>query len=281
MTTVLDTIDKGTRYLESRGIEDARRNMQMLVAHQLGLNRIELYMQFDRPMQEDELAPLRDMLKKRGQRVPLQHLLGRVEFFNREFICDSRGLIPRPETEELVELILKENLPAECDVLDLGTGSGVLGLTLAAELAEKCHQLTCADISPDALALAGENAAELELDGVEFIHTDLFDQLAGRRFHLIAANLPYVEETDRPSLTPEVMHDPELALFSGADGLDLLRRFCKEARNYLHPGGIVALEIGHRQGPALESLLLAEGFTNVRVHKDMSGIARFPIAHID
>ena len=127
-------MESGTQYLEKRGVEDARNNMQWLMASLLGLSRIELYQQFDRPMVEDDLAPLRETLKKRGEGVPLQHLVGTVEFLRREFICDGRGLVPRPETEELAEAVLKREFPRPARVLDMGTGSGVLGLSIAAEL---------------------------------------------------------------------------------------------------------------------------------------------------
>lgn len=230
MTTVLETIDGGTRYLEKRGIEDARRNMQMLVAGQLGCTRMDLYLQFDRPLDEAELAPLRDALKKRGEGIPLQHLLGTVWFHNREFKTDSRALIPRPETEELAEWILSWPLPEKQRVLDMGSGSGVLGLTLAAERPN--WQVTLADVSPDALVLARENFASLEISNASFLESDLFSAIEGH-FDGIVANLPYVPESERATLAREVLHDPALALFSGADGLDLIRRFVPEAFQHL------------------------------------------------
>lgn len=278
MSTVLETIDGGARYLEKRGIEDARRNMQMLVAHQLGITRMDLYLQFDRPIDEKDLGPLRESLKKRGEGVPLQHLLGHVYFHNREFISDARGLIPRPETEELAEFILKLELPQSATVLEVGCGSGVLGLTLAAERPE--WQLTLADISPDALALTQENASALGINNASLIHSDLFANIPGS-FDGIAANLPYVPETDRPTLTREVLHDPDLALFGGQDGLDVLRRFIPTAFERLNPGGWVALEIGHDQASQVAGFLEKSGFSRVEVKNDLSGIPRFPFAWRD
>lgn len=278
MSTVLETIDGGARYLEKRGIEDARRNMQMLVAHQLGVTRMDLYLQFDRPIDEKDLGPLRESLKKRGEGVPLQHLLGHVYFHNREFISDARGLIPRPETEELAEFILKLDLPQSSNVLEVGCGSGVLGLTLAAERPE--WQLTLADISPDALALTQENASALEINNASLIHSDLFANIPGI-FDGIAANLPYVPETDRPTLTREVLHDPDLALFGGQDGLDVLRRFIPTAFERLNPGGWIALEIGHDQASQVAGFLEKSGFSRVEVKNDLSGIPRFPFAWRD
>lgn len=275
MSTVLETIEGGTRYLEKRGIEDARRNMQHLVAHQLGCTRMALYLQFDRPLVEDELAPLRDLLKKRGEGVPLQHLLGNVPFHRRDFKSDARALIPRPETEELAELILRQNLPDALAALDMGCGSGVLGLTLAAEHPD--WRITLADISTEALALTRENLAALEIPNALPIESDLFANLPGT-FDLIVANLPYVAQSDRATLSREVLHDPPLALFSGPDGLDLLRRFIPEAVHHLNPGGLLALEIGHDQASHITRLLEDSGFAEIQVHNDLSGIPRFPTA---
>jgi release factor glutamine methyltransferase len=275
MTTVLETIDGGTRYLEKHGIEDARRNMQMLVANQLGCTRMELYTQFDRQMEEEDLVPLRDVLKRRGEGVPLQHLIGKVWFHRHEFQCDARGLIPRPETEELVERVLKWQLSPVQRVLDMGCGSGVLGLSLADERPE--WNVTLADISPDALALAQENAATLEIPNVSFLESDLFSAIEGE-FDIIAANLPYVPDVNRATLTREVMHDPALALFSGADGLDLIRQFIPSAYSRLKPGGWLIMEIGHDQASQVSEILKACGFTAIDVAVDISGISRFPIA---
>ena len=275
MSTVLETIDGGTRYLEKRGIEDARRNMQMLVARQLGCTRTQLYMQFDRPLDEVELAPLRESLKKRGEGVPLQHLLGTVWFHKHEFKTDARALIPRPETEELAEWILSWPLPENQRVLDMGCGSGVLGLTLAAE--RTGWDVALADVSPDALSLTRENAAKLEITNAQFVQSDLFAAVDGE-FDGIVANLPYVPESDRATMAREVLHDPALALFSGEDGLDLIRRFIPEAFQRLKPGGWLVLEIGHDQASQVAGFLQASSFTAIEVKTDLSGVARFPFA---
>jgi release factor glutamine methyltransferase len=275
MTTVLETIEGGTRYLEKRGIEDARRNMQMLVAHQLGCTRMDLYTQFDRPLEESALSPLRGMLKKRGEGVPLQHLLGTVWFHKHEFITDARALVPRPETEELAEWILAWELPETLRLLDMGCGSGVLGLTLAA--ANPGWQVTLADISPDALALTRENAAKLGVTNVTIVQSDLFSGLEAT-FDGMVANLPYVSESDRATMSREVLHDPALALFAGADGLDVIRRFIPAAFRHLAPGGWVAMEIGHDQASQVAGFLEASGFSEIDVKPDLSGIARFPAA---
>jgi release factor glutamine methyltransferase len=275
MSTVLETIDGGARYLEKRGIEDSRRNMQIMVAHQLACTRMQLYTQFDRPLGESELVPLREMLKRRGEGVPLQHVLGVVSFHHRDFKSDARALIPRPETEELAEWILSMPMGDDLKVLDMGCGSGVLGLTLAAE--RPTWHVTLADVSEDALALAKENAAALGIGNARFLRSDLFSAVEGE-FDGIVANLPYVPESERASLSREVMHDPALALFGGADGLDVIRRFIPEAFRRLKPGGWMVLEIGHDQASQVEEILRSSGFADIEVKTDLSGVARFPFA---
>jgi release factor glutamine methyltransferase len=248
--------------------------MQMLVAHQLGCTRMDLYLEFDRLLEEGTLSPLRDMLKKRGEGVPLQHILGSVLFNRREFKCDPRALVPRPETEELAEWILSWKKPGAADILDMGCGSGVLGLTLAAERPD--WQITLADISRDALSLARENADALGLPDVSFVESDLFSQLQGSLYHGIVANLPYVPETERPTLSREVLHDPDTALFAGEDGLELIRRFIPDAFRHLHSGAWLVLEIGHDQASQVAGFLRSSGFDQVDVKADLSGVPRFP-----
>jgi len=275
MKSVLETIQGGAGYLEKRGVEDARRNMEHLLAKVLGCTRMQLYTQFDRPLEEEVLVPLRELLKKRGEGIPLQHLLGEVAFHGRDFICDGRGLIPRPETEELVEMILKQLPEEDLRMLDVGCGSGVIGLTLAAE--KPGSHVTLADISEAALQLTRENAEKLGVRNVEILQSDLLDRVTGS-FDLIVANLPYVRECEANAMARELAHDPALALFSGADGMDLLRRFIPAAHAFLKPGGWLALEIGYDQASQVRLCLEQSGFAEIEIRKDISGIARFPFA---
>lgn len=276
MTTILDVLEKGAQFLENKGIKDARLNMELLVAHELGLKRMELYLRFDQPLEETQIIQLREKLKLRSQNTPLQHLNGIVSFHHLDFQCDRRALIPRPETEELVEIALGLDLPNPARILDLGCGSGVLGLSIANKLGARCDQLVLADLSTDALSLSRENSETHEIPA-EFIQSDLFNEITGA-FDLIVANLPYIPETERDSLEPEVLHDPEMALFSGEDGLDLLRRFSCECLNYLSPDGVVALEVGHQQGEVVAGLLRKAGLDDVEVREDLCGTKRFPLA---
>lgn len=276
MTTILEVLEKGTEFLTRKGVKDARLNMELLVAHELGLKRMDLYLRFDQPLEEDILSSLREDLKKRGQRIPLQHITGTVSFYRDTFVTDARALIPRPETEELVDLVHKAEFPKPARILDLGCGSGVLGISVAQALGKDCEQLILADLSPEALSLSRENSVRLG-DLCELVETDLFSALSGT-FDVIVANLPYVAESMRAELEPEVAHDPEMALFSGADGLGLLRRFCRECPPFLNPGGLVALEVGFDQGEIVAKMLSDAGLQDIVVKKDLSGIARFPLA---
>jgi release factor glutamine methyltransferase len=276
-TVPLLEVLRGTeRYLADRGVENPRLNAEHLLAHALGLKRMELYLQFDRPLAESERAPLRDLVKRRGTREPLQHVLGTAEFHGRTFACDKRALVPRPETEQLVELALEiaKDKPA-ATILDIGTGSGVIVLTIALELPSATLHAT--DLSPDALALAAENAARHALtDRIVFHQADLLPP-DGTRFDLIIANLPYIPAEEIASLSPEVRHDPASALDGGADGLDLIRRLIETAPDRLAPGGALLLEIGLGQADAVNTLLSARKFRDISVRPDYQNIPRFAV----
>ncbi len=238
--TVLEVLQSTTAYFKKRDIESPRLNAEHLLAHALQRKRIELYLEFERSLAETELAPLRELVRRRGQGEPLQHLLGTVEFAGRIFLCDKRALVPRPETEQLVEL-LKSEIPArnashsvaggrnpKSEILDVGTGSGVIALTLAAQFPEA--EVQAVDISEEALALAQENAARLDLQGrVRFAQGDLLTGVEGS-FDLIVANLPYVATGERPTLSREVLHDPAVAVFGGERGDELVRKLIGAAR---------------------------------------------------
>ena len=276
-TVPLLEVLRGTeRYLADRGVENPRLNAEHLLAHALGLKRMELYLQFDRPLTESERAPLRDLVKRRGAREPLQHVLGTAEFHGRTFACDKRALVPRSETEQLVELALEmaKDKPA-ATILDIGTGSGVIALTIALELPSATLHAT--DLSPDALALAAENAARHALtDRIVFHQADLLPP-DDARFDLIIANLPYIPAEEIASLSPEVRHDPASALDGGADGLDLIRRLIETAPDRLAPGGALLLEIGLGQADAVNTLLSARKFRDISVRPDYQNIPRFAV----
>jgi release factor glutamine methyltransferase len=276
LKTVQEIITATAGYLQKHGVESPRLNAELLLAHVLGKKRIDLYLEFDRPLGERELEPMRDLMKRRAGGEPLQHLLGAIEFHGRSFLCDARALVPRHETEQLVELLLA--LPAKpARVLDAGAGSGVIALTLAAEWPDAA--VDALDISPHALALACENAARLGLaERVHFLLSDLFSAVTGQ-YDLIVANLPYVPAAEIASLSPEVRRDPLPALDGGPDGADVIRAFLDQARAHLRPGGAVALEIGAGQAQMLVEHLRLLGYNQIRATADYAGINRFLFAN--
>jgi release factor glutamine methyltransferase len=271
--TVLEVLQSTTAYFTKRDIESPRLNAEHLLAHTLQRKRIELYLEFERPLTETELAPLRELVRRRGQGEPLQHLLGTVEFAGRVFLCDKRALVPRPETEELVEKLIAMKWPEGARFADVGTGSGVIALTLAAQFPEA--EVDAVDISDDALALARENAARLALPGrVRFAKGHLLAEVEGA-FDLIVANLPYVATGERPALSREVLHDPEVAVFAGEHGDELVRELISSARDRLRPGGLLALEVGIGQADNLAALLGEKNYHDIASIRDYCGVTRF------
>jgi release factor glutamine methyltransferase len=274
--TVLEVLQTTTAYFKKYGIDNPRLNAEHLLAHALGRTRMELYLEFERALTQTELAPLREFVKRRGQGEPLQHLLGTVEFCGHVFAIDKRAMVPRPETEELVELLKSEIRNPQSAIVDVGTGSGVIALSLAAAFPEaKVHAV---DISEDALALARENAARLGLEArIKFTKSHLLENFR-EQFDLIAANLPYVSIRDRQSLAREVLHDPAVALFAGETGDELICELIEEATSHLRPGGLLALEIGLGQAEALAGLLTQKKYRDIRPRNDYSGETRFMFA---
>ena len=273
MRTVLDVIQATTPFFQKNGVENPRLNIEHLLAHVLGKKRMELYMEFDRPLGDQVLEPLRGLVKRRAAGEPLQHLLGTAEFHGRTFLYDKRALIPRPETEQLCELVLAAGKALR--VLDVGTGSGVIALTLAAEWPEA--HVEAVDISDTALALARENAARLGLAvRVRFSRSDLLAEVTGE-FDLIVANLPYIDSAEIAQLAREVRHDPLTALDGGARGLEIFQRFFPQAARHLR--GRLALEIGHDRTAALSDLLAAHNFQDIRAVSDYQGRNRFLLAN--
>ena len=274
--TVLEVVQAMTAYFTKHTIESPRLNAEHLLAHVLGRKRIELYLEFERDLTESELAPLRNLVKRRGEGEPLQHLLGTVEFCGHVFLCDKRAMVPRPETEELVELLKSQIRNSKSRILDVGTGSGVIALALAMKFPEA--EIFAVDISDDALALARENAAKAKLaDRVRFVKSNLLENVEGC-FEVIVANLPYISTQDRQSLSREVLHDPEVALFASAQGDELVRELIAQAPSQLRPGGMLALEIGIGQSEALLSALAEKNYRDISFKNDYSGVKRFLFA---
>lgn len=273
---LLETLTSGADYLARRGVEDARLNMEHLLAHVLGCRRLDLYMRFDQTLDEADLQPLRVLLKRRGEGEPLQHLLGMVEFYDSEFVSDQRALIPRPETEHLVNLLVKKpgsSVPP-AQVLDMGTGSGCIGLSLAKAWPKS--KVTLADISEDALELARLNADRLKLS-VRFVRSDLFEKIEGE-FDLIVANPPYIPRAELTALSREVLRDPMLALDGGESGLDITFRLIEQGTAHLTAQGMLAFELHHDQATVVSEHLQKHHFQAIETAADLAGVERFVFA---
>jgi len=267
-----EVLRRSTQYLEDRGSPTARLDAELLLAHGLGVSRIELYTGHDRPMTEAELDVCRELVRRRGDREPVAYIVGTRGFRHLDLKVDSCVLVPRPETELVVDrcLELLRDVP-EPAVLDVGTGSGAIALAIASEL--PAGRVTATDVSPAALDVAWANAVALGL-GVEVRQGDLLDGLDDRRFDLIVSNPPYVSEQEIEDLEPEVaVHEPRLATVAG-DGLDAYRRLLPDAREHLADGGWLVLECGAGQAAWLSGELGRLGYGSVDVARDLAGIER-------
>ena len=275
----------GVQNILRKGLSSGRLDAEYLLAHVLGTGRIQLYMDFERPLKQEELNQFRPLLKRRASREPLQYILGRQPFRELELIVRPGVLIPRPETEQLVDEVLDWFLSEEVDrptALDVGTGSGAIALSLAAESGAK---VVATDISSVALDLARSNAEAAGLEAlVEFREGSIFEPIpATARFDAIVSNPPYVREKDEPLLEPEVLDwEPREALFSGKDGLDVIRDLVAGAFQYLRPGGLLALEVGLGQAREVALLLEDSGYyASVKIKRDHATLERFVIAYMD
>jgi len=281
MLTVLEIIKRTTEFLEKRGVEGARLNSELLIGHALGLKRMQLYLQFERPLTEPELEKIRPLVKRRSNREPLQYITGETDFSGLKLKVDRRALIPRPETEYLIEVVAGRMTVPPVSILDLGTGSGAIALALATRY--PAASVTAVDKSAEALVLAHENAAALGLaDRVNFIQSDWFTALpAERRFGLIVANPPYLTETEVREAQPEVKDfEPQSALVAGENGLADLVSIIRGARPYLAAGGLLACETGIAQHTQLAPQAVASGYSRTESLRDLTGRERFLLAFV-
>jgi release factor glutamine methyltransferase len=279
MLTVLEVIKKTTDFFAARGIESPRLNAELLVGHALALKRMQLYLQFERPLTAAELEAIRPLVRRRGQREPVQYIVGVTEFFGLKLKVDRRALIPRPETERLLEILTTRPAPPPAALLDLGTGSGAIALGLAQFF--PAAQVTAVDLSEEALALARENAVACGLDGrVTFLRSHWFAALpSAARFELIVANPPYLSAEEVAQTAPEVRgHEPASALTSADGGLADLREILAGAPRFLTAGGGVALETGIAQHAELARAAVAAGFRRTESLPDLTGRDRFLLA---
>jgi release factor glutamine methyltransferase len=281
VSTVRELLGPAREYLETKGVPSPKLDAEYLLADVLGIKRLDLYLDHDRPLEPAEVDRLRELVRRRGRREPLAYVLGSWSFFGLELRCDARALVPRPETEVLVEhcltLLAGNGSPG---VADIGTGTGAIALALAARLPGAT--VAAVDISSDALALAVENAEANGLaERVELLEGDLLAPLAGRRFDLIVSNPPYVATGDE--VDPEVadFEPAALAVYAGPDGRAILERLATGAQGVLNPGGRLAVELGGGQAPWFAARLAELGYADVAITRDLRGVERIVSARVN
>lgn len=259
--------------LRRRGNDSARLDVELLLGHVIGLDRIGLIMQSERPLAAAELSRFRELFKRRRAGEPVAYLLGAREFYGLSLRVDGRVLVPRPDSERLVEVALLRTRARSMlgEALDMCTGSGCIAIAFARQ--RPTWNVTASDISEDALAVARDNAHRTgAIRNLRLVGGSLFAPVAGQRFDLVTANPPYIPAGDIASLPVDVRDfEPRLALDGGPDGLDLVREIVKQAPAHLTPGGLLALEIAFDQGPRTADLLREQGYQDVAIAKDLGG----------
>jgi len=272
--TILDILKLSTDYLAKNKLPSPRLEAELLISHVLGCKRLDLYLRFDQPLKETELSLIRQFLKQRSAHEPVQHIIGRTEFYGSPFICDNRALIPRPDTEILVETVIETIKSAGLSsILDIGSGSGCIPIVLVKNTT--ATRIAAIDIWPDAIALATENA-ELNgvLDKIIFAVSDIFKPFRVKeKFDIVVSNPPYIALSEMASLDSEVQNfEPQNALTDGADGLSFYRRLAEIAPAAIKSGGWLMVEIGYRQAEAVEEIFNRSAiFNQISVIKDYGG----------
>ncbi|MHB1412963.1 MAG: peptide chain release factor N(5)-glutamine methyltransferase [Thermoleophilia bacterium] len=277
LPTISGLLIKSAQFLKGKGSASPRLDAELLLAEVMGLSRIELYTNFEQPLTVAEVDRYRELIRRRGRGEPVAYILGRAYFRNLTLAVSGAVLIPRPETEHVVDaalfFLMERDWPEPPRVLDVGTGSGAIAISLAAAFPEA--RVAASDDSAEALALAAENARTTGVaERIAFVRSDLFDGLEPMEtFDLIVSNPPYVSETEWPDLPRDVSgFEPREALYGGADGLDFYRRLAVEAPQFLKPRGGLILEIGFSQAEAVRELLGASGmFSDIAVIQDYAG----------
>ena len=284
MNLTVETVLRETaRFFAKRGLQASRLEAELLMAHLLATDRIRLYIDGDRPLTATEISAYKDLIRQRLSGQPLAYITGKKSFLNWEFQITPDVLVPRPETEILVEKVVELCRPLGAGrLLELGTGSGVIAIALAHYLPD--FQIDAVDLSPAALEVAAANAEVHNLtERINFYCGDLFAALTGLDqpvYSGIISNPPYIPTAVIPTLAPEVQHEPHQALDGGPSGIEVIARIMAEATAYLSPDGFLALEHGYDQFPAIEKLAKAAGFTTVLSYQDYSGWPRVAVCKL-
>lgn len=277
--TISSLLNWTVNYFKSKNIQSARLDAEVLLSHVLRQERIYLYVHFDEPMEQNELSKFREYVKKRAQHVPIAYIIGEREFMGLPFKVTKDTLIPRPDTEILVENVLNNvDKDKEIEIVDIGTGSGAIILSLLVKLPKA--QGKTVDISSKAIEVAKENAVNLQVnDRCEFFVGDLFAPLNGSKFDVIVSNPPYIPQKDIATLEDDVKeYEPVSALTDGGDGLSYYRRLLSEGKAYIKENGFIALEIGIYQSEDVKQIAMDNGWKNIKIIKDYAGIDRVVLA---
>lgn len=277
--TISSLLNWTVNYFKSKNIQSARLDAEVLLSHVLRQERIYLYVHFDEPMEQNELSKFREYVKKRAQHVPIAYIIGEREFMGLPFKVTKDTLIPRPDTEILVENVLNNvDKDKEIEIVDIGTGSGAIILSLLVNLPKA--QGKTVDISSKAIEVAKENAVNLQVnDRCEFFVGDLFAPLDGSKFDVIVSNPPYIPKKDIATLEADVKeYEPVSALTDGGDGLSYYRRLLSEGKAYIKENGFIALEIGIYQSNDVKQIAMDNGWKNIKIIKDYAGIDRVVLA---
>lgn len=276
MLKVLDAIQKSTDYLEKKGIESPRINAELLLASVLNIKRLELYLQFDRPLIEEEISLYREFLKRRSNFEPLQYITGNVEFYGMNFKVNNSVLIPRQETEILVETVLSEiKNENNLTILDIGTGSGCIAISIAKN---NNSNFEAVDISENAIFIAKQNAEQNEVNNkIKFINSDIKNYISenNKLFDIIVSNPPYVSKEEFPKLQKEIInYEPEIAVTDFNDGYTYYNLISSEGKKILKSGGKLFFEIGIGQSEKVKNIMTENGFVNIKIIKDYLGVER-------
>jgi release factor glutamine methyltransferase len=272
--TLIDIVDWGKEYFEKKNIDSPRLTIELMLCNLLNIERIQIYTQYDRPLLKSELNTLREIILRRAKHEPLQYILGSTDFYGFKFKVNNSVIIPRPETELLVELAIKSTFDKDnISILDIGTGSGCIAISIASNYYNS--NITAIDISEEALKLAAVNAIENNIERIKFKNCDILTEtITEGPFDLIVSNPPYIPLTEYQQLDPELLnYEPDISLTDKADGLTFYRHFAKIFRNILKPDGKFFLEFGYGQKDSIQEIFKKENW-ETRCYNDAGGIPR-------
>lgn len=273
MLKIIDALKLATDFLEKKDIESPRLNSELMLCKILGTDRVGIYTQFDKPLKEEEMNEYRGLLLRRSRKEPLQYVLGNVDFYGLNFSVDPSVLIPRPETELLVDCVLKNSGSNASNILDIGCGSGNIGVTLGKHLPNSI--ITCLDISLEALTTARKNADRNSVSNLEFVEMDILNNYPiSNQFDIIVSNPPYISHIDKNKMQKEIIdHEPHVALFVDEEMI-FYTRICEISPHILKKSGKLFFEVGMGKSSRVRKIMDKNNFKNTKVMQDLSKIER-------